>query len=132
MNARRALRLGHLERAVIERLWSSGPCDVKGMQRAIGQERGVALHTIQSTLERLHRKGLADRRKVGRAYVYAPTLSRRDWIRRCIEDLVGAARSQDARAVVSAFVDVVERAGEDDLAELERLVRERRRARARS
>ena len=46
--------LGELERAILARLWSHGPADVKAMQRAIGEARGIKPNTVQSTLDRLH------------------------------------------------------------------------------
>lgn len=127
MGRRRFLRLGELEHAVLDRLWSDGPADVRSVHCAIGEPRGITPNTIQSTLERLHRKGLATRHKRGRAYLYAPGLTRREWLSHAIEDLVRRVRGAGSEAVVSAFVDVLERTSQDRLAELERCVRERRR-----
>jgi predicted transcriptional regulator len=122
----RARQLGALERAVLDALWSSGAADVKGMQRAVGVPRGIAPNTIQSTLERLVKKGLAERRKLGRAFEYAPRLSRREWLAVELEALLAEAKGP-AGLLLAAFVDLTERAGADRLAELEALVRARRR-----
>lgn len=127
MARRRAFALGELERAVIDRLWSDGPADVRTMHRAVGETRGISPNTIQSTLERLHRKGIATRQKVGRAYLYGARLTRREWLSYAIEELVRGVPGAGAETVVSAFVDVLERTSEGRLAELERRVRERRR-----
>jgi predicted transcriptional regulator len=122
----RARVLGALERAVLDRLWSAGAADVKAMHRAVGGPRGIAPNTIQSTLERLVRKGLAERHKRGRAFEYAPRLSRREWIAAQLDELRAAAQGP-AGVLLAAFVDLTERAGAERLAELEALVRERRR-----
>ena len=127
----RARVLGALERAVLDALWSGGAADVKAMHRVVGVPRGIAPNTIQSTLERLVRKGLAERRKVGRAFVYAPRLSRREWIADELDALLAEARGP-AGLLLAAFVDLTERAGAERLAELEALVRERRRGGGRS
>jgi predicted transcriptional regulator len=119
-------QLGELERLVLAQLWSEGPADVKTMHRAIGEARGIRPNTIQSTLERLHRKGLAARIKQGRAYSYRARISRREWVARSLEGLLGAVPGADAALLLSTFVDLAERAGADHLEELERLVRERR------
>lgn len=118
--------LGELERAILARLWSHGPADVKAMQRAIGEARGIKPNTVQSTLERLHRKGLADREKVRRAYVYRASLSQRDWVLRALELLAGDLPDRGSEMLLSAFVDLAERTGVEQLEELERLVRARR------
>jgi predicted transcriptional regulator len=125
----RARVLGALERAVLDALWSAGASDVKAMHRAVGTARGIAPNTIQSTLERLVRKGLAERRKVGRAFEYAPRLSRREWLAAELEALLVDAKGP-ARLLLAAFVDLTERAGAERLSELEALVRERRRERS--
>lgn len=125
--SRRRRELGELERAVLDRLWESGPADVKAMHAAVGEVRGLASNTIQSTLERLFRKGLASRRKVGRAYRYEARLSREDWIAEEIREVLARARDPEARVAMVAFVDVAARVGEAQLDALERLVRARRR-----
>jgi BlaI family penicillinase repressor len=125
----RAQVLGALERAVLDALWSGGAADVKAMHRRVGEARRIASNTIQSTLERLVRKGLAERRKIGRSFEYAPRVSRREWLAEQLDALWAEARGP-AGLLFAAFVDLTERAGEERLAELEALVRERRRGRA--
>lgn len=114
---------------MLDRLWSGGPADVKAMQRAVGEARGIAPNTIQSTLERLVRKGLAERRKVGRAFEYTARVTRRDWIGSELGALLEAAPGAEPGLLLAAFVDLTERAGAERLAELEALVRARRRGR---
>jgi len=110
---------------VLDHLWSTGPGDVGAVHEAVGAPRGLARNTVQSTLERLHRKQLAQRTKQGRAFVYEAALTRSEWLARAIEELVGGVPELDAVSLLAAFVDVTERSA--DLDALERLVRERRR-----
>jgi predicted transcriptional regulator len=119
--------LGELELAVLQRLWAAGPADVKAMHGAVGGPRGLAPNTIQSTLERLHRKGLAERWKEGRAYRYAARVSPEAWLAENVDGLLGALRGADPSLLLAAFVDLAERTGPDQLDALERMIRERRR-----
>ncbi len=119
--------LGRLEIAVLEQLWESGPADVATMHTAVGEPRGLAKNTVQSTLERLVRKELALRRKVGRAYEYRARVSRSEWLGIALEELVDRVPGVDPPLLVSTFVDFAERTGAATLDELEALVRERRR-----
>jgi predicted transcriptional regulator len=82
---------------------------------------------VHSALERLVRKRLAERRKVGRAYEYWATLSRREWIARSVKLLSHTVPGTSSGTLLAAFVDLAEREGDEQLAELERIVRERRR-----
>lgn len=118
--------LGPLERAVLERLWDDGPQDVRTMHAREGVPRALAPNTIQSTLERLHRKGLATREKRGRAFVYAAALSRQDWLSRVLEGLRSALPPAARDSLVLAFVDLLERADPQEMAALEARIRQRR------
>ena len=126
MRRRTLPQLGELERTILARLWSHGPADVKAMQRAIGELRGIRSNTVQSTLERLHRKGLAERDKVGRAFVYRAAVSQQEWVVLALEGLLGELPHRRPQLLLSAFVDLAERTGAEQLEELERLVRVRR------
>jgi predicted transcriptional regulator len=125
-----APRLGPLELLVMDQLWRGGPQDVAAMHRSVGSKRGVSRNTIHSTLERLVRKELAQRRKVGRAYEYYATRSRSEWVAASLNALLRAVPGSGPGAVIASFVDVAEQVGDDALETLERLVRERRRTRS--
>jgi predicted transcriptional regulator len=116
--------LGALERAVLERLWAGGAADVKAVHRDVGELRGISPNTVHSALERLVRKRLALRRKLGRAFEYAAAVSRQDFVRDALSALLESA---EPGLLAAAFVDLTARAGGERLAELEALLRERRR-----
>ncbi|HKK73042.1 MAG TPA: BlaI/MecI/CopY family transcriptional regulator [Candidatus Krumholzibacteria bacterium] len=118
-------RLGDLEFAVLEHFWDHGRADAKAVHAALGRERGITLNTVQSTLKRLHGKGLLDRTKVSHAHVYAPALSRTDFqtlaLRRVVERVSGGSAAE----TISAFVDLTESIDPEQLEHLERLVARR-------
>jgi predicted transcriptional regulator len=113
----------------MEQLWQAGPGDVKTVHRVLGARRRITLNTVQSTMERLHRKGLLDREKVSHAYVYRPRHSREQFGARVVEQVIERVLGGDAEPVLSAFVDLAARAGKGSLERLEELVAERRRER---
>jgi predicted transcriptional regulator len=129
MSWQRTSGLGALELAVLDRLWSDGPADVAVMHAAVGAPRGIASNTIQSTLERLFRKGLAERQKVGRAFEYRACTTRAEWLSRALGDLLEATPGASGDTVLAAFVDLADRAGEEQLAALEARIQQRRRER---
>jgi predicted transcriptional regulator len=121
-------RLGQLEVAVLGRLWSDdAAADVKGVHEAVGAPRGISPNTVHSALERLVRKGLVQREKSGRAYRYRALLTHQQWMERGLDWLANEVPGGQAETLLAAFVDRTERAGDAQLAELERLVRARRR-----
>lgn len=118
--------LGELETAVMERVWSDGPCEVKEMHRAVGRQRRITLNTVQSTMERLYRKGLLAREKVSHAYVYSAQVSREELTARLVGDVVAGLVGNDSEPMLSALVDLTARTGEKNLKRLERMVAARR------
>lgn len=113
----------------MEHLWQGGEGEAKAIHRALGARRGITLNTVQSTLKRLFEKNLLERDKVSHAHVYRPCLTREEFRRGALGALVGELMRGEADAMVSAFVDLTERAGPEHLARLEALVAERRRTR---
>ncbi|HSA50701.1 MAG TPA: BlaI/MecI/CopY family transcriptional regulator [Yinghuangia sp.] len=70
-------RFGELEEQVMLRLWAAAePLAVRDVRDALRPERELAYTTVMTVLDKLHRKGVLRRHRVGRAYHYEPVLSR--------------------------------------------------------
>ena len=121
--------LGELEIAVMEHLWSVGAADAKSVHRHLGVARGVTANTIQSTVERLFKKGLLKREKVSHAYVYSPDVTRERLMADMIDNVVSKLSGGSTEAMLSSFVDLADRAEEDTLDRLEAMIADRRRKR---
>ena len=67
--------LGTLERDVMDVLWARADLPVRDVQLHLN--RPIAYTTVMTTLDRLFKKGLLDRRQVGRAFLYSAALTRR-------------------------------------------------------
>jgi predicted transcriptional regulator len=119
-------RLGDLEHAVLEHLWRAGEADVAETHAAIGSHRGISPNTVGSALERLHRKGLVQRRKVSHAYRYTPRLDRDAFRARRLVDAAGGLRTLAKGGLLAAFVDLVADTDRNALDQLERLVARKR------
>jgi BlaI family transcriptional regulator, penicillinase repressor len=64
-----------LEMRCLNALWALGEANVSDVRRAVSESRPLAYTTVMTLLERLTRKGIVSRRKVGRAFVYAPSVT---------------------------------------------------------
>jgi predicted transcriptional regulator len=118
--------LGYLEDAVMEIVWSTGNVNVRDVTEKLA--RPLAYTTVMTTLDRLYKKGLLDRRKLERAFVYSPRLSREQWDRERAGELVSgflAHRSSDV--LISCLVEAVGDFDQALLDELERKVCQKRR-----
>jgi predicted transcriptional regulator len=119
--------LGSLERDVMALVWRRGDVSVRDVCDALGC--GVAYTTVMTTMDRLFKKGLLTRRKVGRAFVYRATASRAEIEGAVATELVHSLlqREGEPLPVLSSLVDAVSDRDRALLDELERLIREKRR-----
>src|SRR5690349_19728440 len=119
--------LGPLEILVMETLWRHGEANVRDVAERI--ERPLAYTTVMTTLDRLYKKGLLDRRKEQRAFYYAPRQSRAEWEQKRAGDLVAGFLSSAEPArdlLISCLVEAVGQHDETLLDELERKIQLRR------
>jgi len=125
--------LGALEREVMAIVWARGELSVRDACERLGSS--VAYTTVMTTMDRLFKKQLLDRRKVGRAFLYRATASRDEIENAVTAELVDSLLVRNAAEplpVLSSLVDAVSDRDRALLDELERLVREKRRAIARA
>jgi BlaI family transcriptional regulator, penicillinase repressor len=69
------LDLAPLELDCMNALWPSGEATVRQIQEALRPTRPRAYTTIMTILDRLAQKGIVQRRKAGRAWVYRANVS---------------------------------------------------------
>ncbi|HEX5885423.1 MAG TPA: BlaI/MecI/CopY family transcriptional regulator [Pyrinomonadaceae bacterium] len=120
--------LGKLERRVLEETWRLGEASVRDIYHAFDQR--IAYTTLMTTLDRLFKKKLLERRKDGRAFVYAAAVSRDDFDRGIKADVVDGLLGQGAdgvEPVLACIVDTISERDRELLDELDRLVQEKKR-----
>jgi predicted transcriptional regulator len=114
-------RLGPLEQRTLDRLWARGSATVRELVEDEAED--LAYTTLMTTLDRLYKKGVLTRTEDGRAFRYAPRLSREELHREAageaFRELLDA--SPAASLPLSSLVEVLgERDAKllDDLGEL--------------
>jgi predicted transcriptional regulator len=118
--------LGPLESQVLQALWTLGTDGGGAYAREVlaAIEQPLAYTTVTTTLDRLCKKNLLERRKVQRAFVYKPKYTRMQLdeleARRVIRSLAGGGQ------LVSCLIDAVTRQDASLLDELEEKIRRRR------
>src|SRR3981189_2310967 len=120
--------LGRMEFRLVEILWSRGERNVRDVAQQLG--RPLAYTTVMTTLDRLFKKGLLERRMPDRAFLYSARFSREEWERRRVENMLAVFLAEphaSRELLLSSFLDAV---GEHDavlLDELEKKIRRKRR-----
>jgi predicted transcriptional regulator len=126
--AARQLSLGRLESDLMQILWSRSECNVRDVVQQL--DRPLAYTTVMTTLDRLYKKGLLDRRMPDRAFLYSARLSRQEWERLRAENILAGfldGPHASSELLLSSFLDAVGRHDAVLLDELEKKIRRKRR-----
>lgn len=100
-------RLGELERAVMDVLWSaSAPLTAREVAERL-PERDLAPTTVLTVLSRLERKDVVRRSRDGRAHTYRAVARREDHVAELMHEVLGSAPDHDRGAVLARFVGTV-------------------------
>lgn len=117
--------LGELQTAVIEILWKEPNLTVSEVEQRLQSDREIAHTTVQTILDRMHRKGLLEREKQGKAFLYRPASSKSEFEQNVAQEVLHSLLSQYTEPALSAFVELI---GDDSekLDHLEALIKEKK------
>ena len=118
--------LGALETEVMDAVWREGR-ELRVREVHAAFEARLAYTTVMTTMDRLFKKGLLDRRKEGRAFVYAARVTRRQLVLDVGAGLIRGLLRSEGEPALSFLVDAVTDSDQELLDRLERLVREKKR-----
>ncbi len=113
----------------MEVLWAAPGSDAQTVRNRLPAIRRRSLSTIQSTLERLHRKSLLSRHRAGKAYVYRAKLQRGELLGRLLGGVIRQLHNGQLDPILSSFVDFADRIDEGTLERLDELLQQRLRER---
>jgi BlaI family transcriptional regulator, penicillinase repressor len=112
-----------LELEIMNVLWARGPATVAVVQEALPGPPRLAYTTVQTMLNILHRKGKAKRTLKGRAFEYAPAVSRQRAATTALRDIIDRLFGGSAESLVMSLFEQ-RHLSPAKLAELSRLVAE--------
>ena len=116
-------RISDAEHAVMEALWDESPLTAADVCERVCTARDWSMPTVKTLLSRLVTKGAVETEADGRRFLYTPTIARSDYVgnesQRLVDRLFGGRPA-------SLFAQLAEREAltDEDLAEIERLLRE--------
>jgi predicted transcriptional regulator len=117
---------GELEARVMESVWELEAPTVQQVCQHLGPDHNYK--TVMTVLNRLVDKGALTRQRRSRAYIYQARLSREAFLCRVSKAVMGGLVRDFGTLAVAQFVETLDEIDPEQLAELERLVQERRRS----
>jgi predicted transcriptional regulator len=120
-------RLGDLQLRIMQVLWRREEATVAEVHAALGARPRFAYTTIATMLRKMEERGLVRHRTRGRAFVYRPAVAEQRVSRGMAEHVLDRLFAGSLPTMVSHLLTARE-VSPEELAELERLIQERKRA----
>lgn len=118
--------LGDLEKSVLRYFWEIDTADAKQVHAHFEKTRGGSLNTIQTTLDRLFKKGLLDRDKQSHAFIYRASMDKHAFLGKLLVDMTRDFSDLNENPLTTAFTSIASTSSEHELEELERLINQQR------
>ena len=114
---------GELQAQVMAALWRVGAGTVEQVRSELPPRYQGAYNTIQTVLNRLAERGLLERAREGRQFVYRPLLTEAEYLSGSIRRTLAGASSGARQAALASIIGGLR---PEELSELEELAREAR------
>ncbi len=117
---------GDLQNETMHTVWKLGEATVDEVRQAQPGRRRSAYNTVQTVLNRLVARGLLERKRRGRAFVYRPKLEESEFLTRSIGDRLAGASPDARRAALMSLVEQLEPGEVDEIARRANQIKRRR------
>ena len=120
------LRLHDLEATIMDVVWGKqlSSFAVGDVLAILEKQRDIAYTTVMTTVTRLYEKGILERERDGKRYLYSPKLSREEFMestaREVLDEAVGGHQA------MAMLAEKVSEASAGELDDLEALIQKRR------
>ena len=117
-----------LEAEIMEEVWAleEGDFSVADICSRLQEGREIAYTTVMTTISRLYEKGILDRKKEGKRYLYRSKQSREEFLVSLTKKVLSSLPDIGQETAMSLLVDHVATADASELDRLEALIRQRR------
>ncbi len=125
-NPKEINRLGDLEADVMSVVWEKGRASVQDVQDALAPSRSLAYTTVMTVMSRLAEKGVLEREKEGRAYLYRPAASQEKIAGSLLRSMVNRLYDGATGRAVAHLLQADSKVDDAELERLEQLIRSKR------
>lgn len=118
---------GGLQAEVLAAVWKLGRATVEEVRKE-QRERRSAYTTVQTVMNRLVDRGLLERKRTGKAFVYNARLDESEYLARSIGDRLAAVSPNARKAALVSLVEGLEADELDEILRYANRVKRRRKA----
>ena len=125
MSKSKSYRLGDLQLKIMKALWERGEAGVAEVVEALGPRAGLAYTTVATMLRKMEARGLVKHVSEGRRFLYRAAVTPDAVTRSMADDILERLFEGRLADMLSHLLSTRE-VSREELAELERLIRERK------
>lgn len=118
--------LGTLEKEIMEALWNREEGSVKDVLDALPPGKDTSYSTVITVTNRMAKKGLLTKRKMGKAYLYKPAYTKEQFLETVSKKIVEGVSGISLDSALVHFVDYMAKVEPDKMDYFSQLIESRR------
>ncbi len=122
-------QIGDLEADIMSVVWEKGRVTVQEVLEALAPNRSLAYTTVMTVMSRLAEKGMLNREKEGRAFVYSAAVPQERAAGSLLQSLVRRLYDGATGKAIAQLLETEENVDDAELERLEQLIRAKREGR---
>ena len=118
--------LGMLEKDIMEVLWNRGESSVSDILNSFPSDKNISYSTVITVTNRMAKKGLLKKRKVGKAYFYKPTYNKEQFFGLVSKKVVEGISEFSLQSAMVNFVDYMSQLDSNKIEYFSKLIESKR------
>ncbi|MHB8172309.1 MAG: BlaI/MecI/CopY family transcriptional regulator [Thermincolia bacterium] len=118
--------LGDLEADIMEVVWDKEQATVRDVYEQLRLKREIAYTTVMTIMGRLKEKNILQKQPLGNAYIYSPTVSRLEFTKKIVKEVLDGLFDEFAEPAMNHLVDRLSKENSNEIDTLEELIKQRR------
>ena len=118
--------LGTLEKDIMEVLWKRGESSVKDILDKFPADRNISYSAVITVTNRMTKKGLLKKRKMGKAYFYKPIYDKEQFFEMVSKKVVEGISGFSLKSAMVHFVDYMSQMDPDKIEYFSKLIESKR------
>lgn len=99
---------GELELQVMDLLWQHKESSISNVFKEINKQRNIAYTTVATILQRLHDKGVVERKSENNHYIYFPKLSKKAYSSKLVKTFINKLVTNFGDIAITSFAESID------------------------
>ncbi|MDN3513970.1 MAG: BlaI/MecI/CopY family transcriptional regulator [Candidatus Brocadia sp.] len=118
--------LGTLEKDIMEVVWRRGESSVKDILNTFPANKNISYSAVITVTNRMTKKGLLKKRKMGKAYYYKPAYTKEQFFEVVSKKVVEGVSKFSLKSAMVHFVDYMSQADPEKIEYFSKLIESKR------